>query len=398
MKKLQAGNLIGYVDFELHRRDVVSFIRQCRQQHIYVWDIRETESDYVAGKLYWHQCRRAVELASGLDMDVHRSAAKGLFPDMLRFFRRRDTIAAAIISILCIFFLSNLIWNIEIKGVSRELEMEIRRELDNHGLSDGGWAFQAASLDDIQQALLHDIPELLYIGIEKKGTAYQIDAVEKLQEKKDTANPSSSLVANKTGVIEKMLLKSGVAKKQVHDFVKKGDVLVTGMVELEEDGGDSDKEAKTKMVGAEGKVYATTWYKTVVTMPVQTGKELLTGTYTTRHHLVIGDFRMPIRGFSNIPFVGYTAEEKDVTPKLFQWELPFRIKRTTYYETYKVSTDYTENKAREKAIEQVLGDVAAKLGNDAEIRNYNVLHESTDNGKVKLNLYISVMENIAEPK
>lgn len=398
MKKMQAGNLIGYVNFEMHSEDAVPFIRHCQEQNIYVWDVRKKDSDIVTGKLYWHQFKRWTELAVHLDVDMHQDVSKGLLPFVLRFICRKEIITAAVISVLFVLLLSNLVWKIEVAGVSKEIEMKIRRELDNHGLYGGAMTFQASPLDEIQQALLYDIPELLYLGIEKKGTVYRIDAVEKLQEKKESESPSAFLVASKTGVVDKMLLKSGIAKIEVHDFVEKGDVLVTGVVELEEAGDDPDKEVKTEVIGAEGKVYATTWYKMVVTMPVHTNKENLTGAYRTRHRLVIQDLSLPIWGFLKNPYSKYIADDKDVTPKLFKWKLPFQIKRTTYYETYQVSTDYMDESKKEKAIDQALGDVSEKLGNDAEIQNYNVLHESTDNGKVKMTLYISVMENIAVPK
>src|SRR5699024_9891540 len=104
------------------------------------------------------------------------------------------------------------------------------------------------TLDNMQRDLLHQIPELLYIGIVKNGTTYHIDAVEKMEEKKSRVLPNQNLVATKDGVIKKLFIKNGMVKVAVNDVVEKGDILVSGTI-LTDENEDSKRQ---KEVAAEG--------------------------------------------------------------------------------------------------------------------------------------------------
>lgn len=70
---------------------------------------------------------------------------------------------------------------VEINGVSIHLEDKIKEHLSELGLYQGAWTYNLASLDVIQDQVLHDMPELLYLGIEKQGVTYHVDALEKSQ-------------------------------------------------------------------------------------------------------------------------------------------------------------------------------------------------------------------------
>ena len=70
--------------------------------------------------------------------------------------------------------------------------------------------------------------------------------------------PPSDLVARTGGVITRFALKKGERVGHVHQTVKKGDVLATGILEQ----GD-----KTTVVGADGAVYADYWVEYSFSLP-----------------------------------------------------------------------------------------------------------------------------------
>src|SRR5699024_11489634 len=109
--------------------------------------------------------------------------------------------------ILFLFGLANIAWKMEISGVSEETELNIREKLEKEGLYEGAWTFNTLVIDLIQQHVLHEMPELMYIGIRKKGTTYHIDAFEKQQEKSIEDLTNRHLVDYKNGEIECIFLK-----------------------------------------------------------------------------------------------------------------------------------------------------------------------------------------------
>src|SRR5699024_12526274 len=127
-----------------------------------------------------------------------------------------------------LFGLANIAWKMEISGVSEETELNIREKLEKEGLYEGAWTFNTLDIDLIQQHVLHEMPELMYIGIRKKGTTYNIDAIEKQQEKRIEDLPNRNLVASKNGEIDSIFVKKVVGKDVVNDNVEKEDVYDSG--------------------------------------------------------------------------------------------------------------------------------------------------------------------------
>src|SRR5699024_10066757 len=161
--------------------------------------------------------------------------------------------------------LANIAWKMEISGVSEETELNIREKLEKEGLYEGAWTFNTLDIDLIQQHVLHEMPELMYIAIRKTVTTYHIDAIDKQHEKRIKDLPNIHLVTSKNCENESIFIKKGVGKVAVNDIVEKGDLLVSGEIEKEaeeeedKDKNEDDKEQLQK-VAAEGEVYANTWY------------------------------------------------------------------------------------------------------------------------------------------
>src|SRR5699024_11130534 len=180
--------------------------------------------------------------------------------------------------------------------------------------------FNTLDIDLIQQHVLHEMPELMYIGIRKKGTTYHIDAIEKQQEERIEDLPNRHLVASNNGEIESIFVKKGVGKVAVHDIVEKGDLLVYGALEKEterekdKDKNEDDKEQLQK-VAAEGEVYANTWYEMDVTSPLTQSDSQFSGAAYERHFIDIIDFVLTVWGFKQ-PYAHYIKEEKSHALKI----------------------------------------------------------------------------------
>lgn len=70
----------------------------------------------------------------------------------------------------------------------------------------------------------------------------------------------------------------------------------------------------------------------------------------------------------------------------------------TIYEYNDQQLQRTLPETKEAVIKHVDNHLKTTLGQDTEILKYYVLHESVENGKVNMNIYLSVLENIAIEK
>src|SRR5690606_10507193 len=124
-----------------------------------------------------------------------------------------------------------VIWKVQVTGVPKEVEDKIVAQLNEYGIHPGAWMLTIDSPKEIQQNLLNDIPELLWVGVDQRGTTISLEGVEKVVVKEDPPEHPRHLVATKKGVIKNMYVSQGVPKVSVNDFVERGDVLVSGILD-----------------------------------------------------------------------------------------------------------------------------------------------------------------------
>src|SRR5699024_8343542 len=228
------------------------------------------------------------------------------------------------LSMLLIVFLSNIIWEVKITGVPKDIEEKISKKLDSYGIHQGTWTFSLDSESSIQQKLVEDIPELLWVGVHKKGTTFFLEGVEKVTVKEEEVKGPRNLVATKKGVIQDIYVSQGLPKVEVNDYVKPGDVLVSGEITGESETDDKkEKEKKKKeaeLVAAEGDITAKTWYEVTVTVPLEANYERLTGEKDKKHYIKIGGLQLPIWGFTTPDYEAIHTETKENPIYFFKWE------------------------------------------------------------------------------
>src|SRR5699024_5258488 len=96
------------------------------------------------------------------------------------FTQRKPVFFAFILTVLFVFLISNVLWEVEVTGVPMELEEKIVDQLDDYGVQPGAWIQSLDSPKEIQQSLIDDIPELLWVGVDQKGTTFFLEGVEKI--------------------------------------------------------------------------------------------------------------------------------------------------------------------------------------------------------------------------
>ncbi|GAA0443094.1 sporulation protein YqfD [Lentibacillus halophilus] len=402
MKHIQGSFITGSVTVRVEGLRPELFFQQCTNKGIAVWNITKKSDDVCTGNIKLQDVSGLRKLKRGTNYKLTFTKKRGIPFLTGKFFRKKELVLALSLSILLIFCLSNIIWDVRITNVPKDLEKKISEQLDEYGIRRGSWTFTLDSPSDVQQRLMNDIPELLWIGVQQKGTTYVLEGVEKtiVEEEEEHVDGPRNLIATKKGVIEKMYVSKGQPKVRVNDYVSKGDVLVSGKLPLsdeeaaETDDDEEDKEKKHELTKAEGEVIAKTWYETDVTVPLKASTELLTGERKTKYHLKIGSFQLPIWGFGDS---NYKNIHRDNTVKdlyFFKWKLPLNLKETIISEKKQKAKERSVEEAVDIGIKQAKKELQLKLGPEAKIKSENILQQSTENGKVKLILYMVAEEDI----
>ncbi|WP_174613846.1 sporulation protein YqfD [Virgibacillus ihumii] len=392
MKQMQGSYLTGYVTIKIDGLNPEKFFQACADQGVFVWNIRKESETVCTGNIRLKHLKKMKQIRRKTDFKVSFINKKGLPFILKKLTLRKEILTAFIMSMLLIFFLSNIIWEVRIMNVPTDLEEEISKQLEEYGIHQGAWTFSIDKSSVIQQKLIHDIPELLWVGVHKKGTTFVLEGVEKTIVEEEEKEGPRNLVAAKKGVIQKMYVSKGVPKAQVNDYVEPGDLLVSGKLRFDE----NKKDKKYELVEAEADIIAKTWYEVSVTIPLEANYELLTGERESKYHLKINGFELPVWGFGS-PEFDNTHKERNVNELYFlKWELPVKMVETILSEKEYNKVKRSKAEAIKVGIKQAKNELQLQLGNEARIVSENILHETTENGKVKLILYITVKEDIVK--
>ncbi|MEI5905797.1 sporulation protein YqfD [Bacillus spongiae] len=288
--------------------------------------------------------------------------------------------------IFTIMLLSNMVWDIEVNGASPETEHTLKKALTEMGIRAGSFQFLIPDAEYIQEELTMKMDNITWVGVELKGTTFHFQVVEKTApDEKEMAGPQH-LVATKAAVVSKIFVEEGKAEVKVHEYVKKGQILVSGLI---------GKEEQLKAISAKGEILGETWYTSTVTVPLETEFDVLTGEEKKNYSIQLGDISIPIWGFSKPEYSNYQEEETSKHIKFLKWQLPIAVDSRSYKESEAITRIYTKKDATKAALELAREDLLSTLPQDVKILNEKVLHAKEENGKVKVNIHFKVLENIA---
>ncbi|MBB6454314.1 hypothetical protein HNQ94_002789 [Salirhabdus euzebyi] len=403
MKFKQGLFFKGYITFYVEGKRPEIFLNKCLAENIPIWDIRRIKSDKCEAKVHLKHLRDVKKIRRMLGYKISFKDKFGLPFILSKLKIKKPLVVGLFLSILLVFILSNIVWQVKIVGVSPEMEYKIEERLDAYGLKKGIFKFSIGSIDDIERNITNELKDVMWIGIEEKGTTYVVQGVEKTIADKEQDNTPQHLVARVEGNIVRMLVETGAPQVSVDQFVNKGDILVSGIIgqdqsDNEDDDDEKEQDGNQQYVHAEGTVIAETWYTSETTVPLTYQHETLTGEQDNQYRLGIGNLSLPIWDIF-APDYSHTLVEKEEKPLYFlNMKLPFSILKKTIHEKDIIKGERTEKKAIQEGIEQAKRELKKHIDFEAKIIEERILHQTLENGKVKLNIYFRVQENIAVPQ
>lgn len=128
------------------------------------------------------------------------------------------------------FFFDNVIFDTHFEGTGAIYEREILDALDEFGVKKYS-KFSNVDLRAVEDSVLSKIDKVSFLSLKKQGKTLIVYSVKSLPEKEVLTGTARQLISNFDGVIEKIKVYRGTAKKCVGDKIAKGEVIVDGFVE-----------------------------------------------------------------------------------------------------------------------------------------------------------------------
>jgi len=160
------------------------------------------------------------------------------FGGFLKRNRKRFGIFFALACTAFLFLVSgNLVWDVRIEGCENDKAELIEKELADCGFSVGS-SWSGADTSKIEVEMLSKSEYVSWLNINRRGTVAYVTVVEKEVHKSEEEKVGySNVVASCDAVIEEITVVHGIAAVKAGDSVKKGDLLISGVIPTELGGG-----------------------------------------------------------------------------------------------------------------------------------------------------------------
>lgn len=268
--------LSGYLCVEMSGFTPERFFNMCGVHGIEIWNVSDTG----------HSCRfymtrkgfRQIKPIVRKSKVRLRIVKKFGLPFFLHRNRKRKYYAAGFASFFVILYLLSLfVWDIEFDGNRMYTYDTLLKFCETQEIR-YGMPKSRIDCESLEEALRSEYPEITWVSARVSGTRLLVKIKENEVLSAIPAKDESpcDIVASKAGVITSMIVRQGVPKVSVGDTVEKGQLLVSGTLEII---GDSEEVVNTHYVHSDADIIARTEYQLTKQIPpflrvdVETGRQ-----------------------------------------------------------------------------------------------------------------------------
>ena len=323
--------------------------------------------------------------SKGIQLEVGPSRG---FPALFRKYKKRWGIplGAAIFAVLTVVS-CRVVWEVEVTGNEKLEDKEIIRMLADYGFG-VGTHFRGMDFDVLQNEFLLTTDEIAWISVNMVGTVAHVQVRENLGGKHpdNTSNGIANVIATEDGQIVEVQIRAGKAAVVINDVVRAGDLLISGVIAVGEDG--------LRYEHADGQVFARVSRKITVEIPKNQEKKVYTGEENVRKTLIFFGKEIKLFGKSSIdnPTYDTILSEKNFSlPGGICLPILIREERDCVYTTE--SRTLSEPEAYIEAMKQYRTEMDILLS-DSEILSIETEHY-TDEQVYRITSYIVCITDIA---
>lgn len=289
-------------------------------------------------------------------------------------------IICLIIGLVVFFVLKNMIFKINVIHENSEIREIIEDELDNYGIKILRFKKSYKNLYKIRKEILDKYPDKLdWMEFDLKGMVLNVWIEERIITDIKKENRVCNLVATSSGIITDINVSNGEVKVMINDYVRKGDILVSGVVTYNEE----DK----RYTCANGTIYATIFYSVNVSMPFKYSEYTETG--KSKYNLVY-ETKGGKKSILRSQFKNHNSNLKPIL-SVFDFNLYLNKEK----EVVKKEKKYTKEEAMDMAINKALENVEKKLNEKDEIIDKKVLKKNINDSKMDIDVFVVVKKIIS---
>lgn len=222
-------NIKGILTVQIEGFFTERFINLCKINNVKIWDIRNVVKGVVRFKINISEFKKLRPIARKTKCSVQIKKKEGLYFTVFKYRKRKIIVLLVAMAIFFTIAFSTFIWNINVEGNNSIDNNEILENLKNSGLYIGKCKI-GLDKKEIVNNLRVNMPDISWAGIEIDGTLATLRVVEKTNlDEKDIQNDKiGDIIADKEGVITRIVPENGTAMLNEDSYVEKDNILIQG--------------------------------------------------------------------------------------------------------------------------------------------------------------------------
>lgn len=229
--KIIIMKITGMVKIKVEGFFIERFLNLCKNENIIFKSLEKKDSSFITFEIMKSDFRKLKVIARKTGCKVKIENKTGL-PFFVNKYKKRKVFAVAV-SVIAFFIigLSNFIWEVEIEGLQKIGKEDFKNYIEEKGIKVGCFKPQI-NIEQIENEIKIQREDIAWVSIEFLGTKAKISIKEAIDIPKIiNKDEIVDIVANSDAVIEKIVVRNGTARVKEGDVVKKGDLLVEGIME-----------------------------------------------------------------------------------------------------------------------------------------------------------------------
>ena len=278
----------GYIKIRIRGEQTERFLNLCKGRNICVRKLFRHPDGELTGIIAIRDFFLLGPLHRKTRVRIHIVEKHGM---PFFFYRSKKRKAFFVGIILCMLFLhlcTGRLWEIDVEGNVRNSTPEILGFLEQQGIVHG-MARSQISCSEIAAELRKKYSDITWVSAKLDGTRLLLTVKEGIfaESRNEVEENPCDITAEQDGEIVKMITRAGVPKKKAGDFCKKGELLVSGILELKN---DSQEVIKYDAIHADADIYIKRQKAYYHEIPVLYKAEKMTGKEKKGGYIRVGNF------------------------------------------------------------------------------------------------------------
>lgn len=372
---------MNFYSIKITGKDVKRFIRNLYKMNINIYDIKYFDRSAII-KVKTEDYKKIKHIKTIYKVEIVNYYGINKTKHLINTYK--IFLIFLVIGFIFLIFLTNIIFDVEVRLNNQELKESVLEELEKYKISKFHFVVSYNKKEKIKNLILTKFNDQVeWLEINRIGTKYVIELEERKKLNQDNDNAPRNIIAKKNGIVTKITSTHGEIVSKKDQYVKKGDILISGIIHKKEDIVDNIK--------AEGEVYAETWYTVTVELPYHYHEEEKTG--KSSKYIKINFLNNDI---NLLDFKKYKRSKDNNIFTIKNFLLPISISFNKKEEIVVNDQIYTTDNAIGIASNISKNRLIKNLGENIDIIYEKNLKLEEKNSKIIVVMFYKIIENITD--